>query len=498
MPINFIPNDPAAGPSAPAMRVQPKRADRPATRSGFTFTGAAPEGTFAPGTSQFLFWQCREGGIAAIEAWEASVGPHTKWQGNRSKLKLLQDAGEDLNAFYDRQSFSFFHKTVSGTTFFSGASTDVVAHELGHGLLDSIRPDFFSVNFLEVAAFHEAFGDCMALLTALQDLDTRKKLLTVTTTLRKRDFVESTAEELSKAIGLLLPGHNAAEPRHAFNPFKYQLPQTLPSTGGPGALINEAHSFGMLFTGCFWDTLANIFGAAATKTPATLLTAAQTAGKILIAGARGALITPRFLQSVGRAMVMADQQLNGGANGIHIKKGFLAHNILLGAGAMLAPSIDLAGKAPRGKSLDAATKRDLIARFGGRPGSKLAVTGASKELGTPVVTATHTSQVSLSGIKGLKGVVAVAHEPVMIGGSGKTAAILGVAPHPENTDAEVLAYVRSLVDNNRIDYGGKNGKAKSNGRGLVAGVSKSDQTTHVIRKVGSKKVLERYRFLCGT
>ena len=66
-----------------------------------------------------------------------------------------------------------------------------------------MRPDFFEVNFLEVGAFHEAFGDCIAILTALGDLETRQKLLAVTTDLRKRNFVESTAEDLSN-------GHPAA------------------------------------------------------------------------------------------------------------------------------------------------------------------------------------------------------------------------------------------------------------------------------------------------
>src|SRR5947207_713189 len=135
MPINFIPNDPAAGASAPGMRDQAPRPNRPASRSGFTFSGAIPEGKFTPMTPQFLFWQCREAALAAVETWEASAGAHTKWQGNRKKLPVFQDVGEDLNAFYDRASFSFFHQAVGGTTFFSGASTDVVAHEVGHGLL---------------------------------------------------------------------------------------------------------------------------------------------------------------------------------------------------------------------------------------------------------------------------------------------------------------------------------------------------------------------------
>jgi len=495
MAINFIPNDPDAGTAAPGLRSQSARPTRPASRSGFTLSGTVAQGPFTPGTPQFLFWQSREAAIAAVEAWEASSGPHTKWQGNRSKLPLLPDEGIDLNAFYDRASFSFFHKTLGAQTFFSGESTDVVAHEIGHGLVDSIRPSFFSVNFLEVAAFHEAAGDCVAILTALNDLDTRKKLLAVTTTLKKKNFVESTAEQLSRAIGIAFPGHNAAEPRHAFNTFQYQLPQTLPSNGGPGALINEAHSFGMLFSGCFWNLIVNIFKASGSKTPASLLNASQTAGKILIAGTKGALITPRFLQSVGRAMVLADQTLHNGANRDHIKNAFESHNILLGANAMVAPSIDLAGTAPKGATLAAATRKDLMTRLGGTRSAKL-TTAAMREFDTPMVSAMHTDVVPLSSIPSLKGVVAEAHQPVLVGGSGRSAAVMGSMPHPENTEAEVLAYVRTLVEHDRIDYGGKKKKAPK--RGMVAGAAATeDHTTHVIRRVGGRKVLERVRFLCG-
>ena len=174
MPINYIPNDPSADPAAPAMRVQAKRPNRPAGRAGFTFSNQAPENQHAPGTPEFLFWQCREGALAAVEAWESVAGDLNAWQGNRKKLLLLQDNGEDLNAFYDRSSFSFFHLPIRQKTFFSGASTDVVAHEIGHGLLDAIRPDLWDATFLETGAFHEAFGDCIAVLAALHDRDTRR------------------------------------------------------------------------------------------------------------------------------------------------------------------------------------------------------------------------------------------------------------------------------------------------------------------------------------
>lgn len=495
MAINFIPNDPRAGAAAPVLRAQAKRRNRPASKSGFTLVNPSVEGIFQPGTPSFLFWQCREAALAVLQAWEASAGSHKRWQGNRKKLRLLQDDGIDLNAFYDRASFSFFHQAIGNATFFSGASTDVVAHEVGHGLLDSVRPEFFDVNFLEVGAFHEAFGDCMAVLTALEDLETRTKLLTADANLLRRNFVESTAEDLSKGIRLLVPLHNAAEPRHAFNLFKYQLPETLPISGGPGTLINEVHSFGMLFTGCFWDLIANLFSAAPTKDAATLLAAIRTAGGILIAGAKTAMVTPRFLQSVGRAMILADQTLNAGVNRDHIRNAFTKHNILLGTNAMLAPAMVLSGSAPKSNVLAMATRKDLLNRLGGAARARLAVTSASITGTTGALQAQHTREISLNALdKRLKGVVALGHELVTIGDSGGRAAILGTIPNAADTEGEVRNYVRSLLQHDAIELGATK---KSMQRATKQAIGLTHGPTHTIKSVAGRNILSRTRFQCG-
>ena len=78
----------------------------------------------------------------------------------------------------------------------------------------------------------------------------------------------------------------------------------------------------MVFSGCFYDLIAAIFADQSAKTEAKLLTAARTAGALLVEGAKTAPITPRLFQSVGRAMVLADQQLNGGANRDRIRAAF--------------------------------------------------------------------------------------------------------------------------------------------------------------------------------
>jgi hypothetical protein len=85
-----------------------------------------------------------------------------------SILPVELDFGTDLNAFYDRKGLKFFHGSAGERTVFSGESPDVVCHELGHAALDSFKPQLFDAASIEVAAFHESFGDMSALLSALR------------------------------------------------------------------------------------------------------------------------------------------------------------------------------------------------------------------------------------------------------------------------------------------------------------------------------------------
>jgi hypothetical protein len=491
MPINFIPNDPLAGSKAPPLRRKTPLANRPASRAGFTFHDPEPEKAYATGTSGFLYWQCREAALLSVRAWEGHAGSLTQWwQGRR--LHLYQNAvkqlgaEEDLNAFYDRDGFQFFEFDDGTKTTFSGASTDVVAHEIGHGLLDALRTDLWDTPFLEVNAFHEAFGDCMALLTALGDSASRLALLGVG--LGARNFVETTAEDLSEAVRRLAPDHNAAAPRRALNTLRWQLPSSLPSDGGPGELINESHSFAQVFTGCFWDLVRNLLGGAQTTT--ALRNAVSTAAALLVAGAKDAPEGARFFQAVGRAMVLADGEENDGAHHVAIRDAFTAHGIALGTNAMLAPVAALAGPAPSAAkgamSLSSATRRDLKERLEVPSKAHMRIR-RRKVAGTPVVEAVHEREVSLGSLSPrLKGVVVRAPETILVGGSGGRAALLGAAPETSATTDEVMTYVESLLKHDRIEFGGK-GERKQKAPAWWS---------HAIHTVQGAKVLVRERFAC--
>ena len=507
MSINFIPNDPLAITDLPTRQVNP-RPDRAATVAGLNFSGpVAALGLYAVDTPEFLYWQSREACLAAIEAWESFSGSTLKvWQGNRNLLLFHFDAGNDLNAYYDRKSLSFYHASQSATTkvYYAGASTDTVAHETGHGILDSFQPDFWNSSLFEVNSFHEAFGDCVALLTALNDQATRAKILA---NIASANFVEAISEELCEGVKQIVGAkHNAAVPRHAKNLHQYVIPSTLPepfsAQDGPGVLIHEEHSFSRVFTGCFYDTILNIFNApASAKNENALLVAAQTAGKLLYQAATQAPQKLRFFREIGRAMVLADRQVNAGTNESAIRSAFEGHDIPISLDFALSPEIALDGKAPAlgaRASLVASARKDLMGRLGAAPGAKSAFSAI--EIGAVRVgQLVHQRAVELGGVdQRLTGVVAMAAQTVLLGHSGGRAAVLGALPQVDNTDAEVRAYIGSLVKNGAIDFAGVGG-AGPRKRGMVALRPSSPRTsiTHAIRSIRGQKTLVRLRFACG-
>ena len=510
MPILFVANDPEAK-KAPSPRKITAARKRKAGKTDFDFGALPRQQVWPAGSDEFLVWQCREATLRALGAWEKIAGPLAHWQGsaNRRKLKVVVDEGEELNAYYDRDSLGYYHFTSSRTGKLRrfAASVDVVSHEAGHAFLDAIRPELWSSNYPEPNAFHEAFGDCIAILTSLADADLRKALLKQDPKLSKTNFVETLIESLANGIRDEDPRHNAAKPRRGKNSYQWALPTTLPDDGGPGVLINEIHSYGQVFVGCFYDTIRNVFAMQAKRDQKSLWKAARIAGTLLARAAEKAPHTPRFFQSVGRAMTLEDNVLHRGAHHDAIRDAFGAHNILLGSNAVLAPRTSLQGGAPKiahaaKQPLAKATLDDLKSRLGLSP--RTAFRMRSYNLGgTRVNEAIHDRAVPLKGLSPkLANVSAVGVEPSMIGAANRHAAVLGALPDPQSTTDEVRSFVASLVRQGAIAYDGdskqaakaKGGK-RAGGRGAVGGPGGA-KTHGVVRRNG-QLVLERLRFSCG-
>ncbi|MET0516901.1 MAG: hypothetical protein ABW047_16425 [Nitrospiraceae bacterium] len=499
MAITFIQNDPLdLSPLAP--RRKRPRPDPPMLRARFSYAAGIPEGHYAQDTPEFLFWQCREAALAALETWALVAQPLSHWANGVDSLTLHHDRGQGLNASYDRADLSFFRWRTGPKTTVSGASTDAVAHEVGHALLDAIRPDLWGSAYTEVAAFHEAFGDCLALLVGWCDAPTRQALLRNGSSLRQPNFLESLTEDVADGIRREHgTGHSSSLPRRALNTLQWEFPVNLPAMGSPAELTSEPHSFSRVFTGCFYDTVCNLFDADSSHGAPGLRRAAHTAGTLLIAAAKTAPEDMRFFQAVGRAMILTDTDLHGGAHHQAIRDAFAGHNVLLGSSAMLAPTAALAGIPPRftrgsrRATLAKTTQRDLLKRIHGLaegilPAIRLEVGGKT------VAKAVHQRPVRLDTLdKRLKKVVAMASESVLVGMSGRRAAVLGRLPEEKATQDEATTFVRTLLTHKSITLTKPKARTKKGRRVARKTQSPLPAATHRVKE----RVLIRTQFFCG-
>jgi hypothetical protein len=264
---------------------------------------------YQPGTPEFLYYANACALRRTADFWGSILPSGTRWEVG-AVLPVNLDSGEDLNAFYTRGNgggspgLHFFHEAVSGRVYFSGESPDVACHEMGHAVLDAIRPQLFDAQSIEAAAFHESFGDMSGLLSALQVPSFRAALLSETGgKLNRSSRFSRLAEQLGAAIRIVQP--DAVDPnclRNASNSFFYTDPQSLPPSAPSSQLSSEPHSFSRVFTGGFLEMLAGIY---AKQSPgsAGLAKASQDAAQILVGGVLNAPVVADYYSQVAANIV---------------------------------------------------------------------------------------------------------------------------------------------------------------------------------------------------
>src|SRR5690606_11574372 len=112
------------------------------------------------------------------------------------------ETGEWPNAFYARQMKGIHFFDVKGTS--TGNSGEVVSHEAGHAILDAIRPNYLGGTGAETGAFHEAFGDVLAMLMTLGNDQAVDKIVAQTEggdLSTKRNALSDMGEDFGNQIG---------------------------------------------------------------------------------------------------------------------------------------------------------------------------------------------------------------------------------------------------------------------------------------------------------
>lgn len=184
-----------------------------------------------------------------------------RWASTQN-LDVVPLAGVDVNAYYDRRSLRFFYSKINNKTIYTADSQDIVAHELGHAILDAMRPDFWSVQSLEIWSFHEAFADICAIVSIMQYEEALKKVLEDTNgDISKSNLVSRLAEE----VGIFIFDNYSnkylsnALRDPAVEIFKYVDPQTLPAETSNDKLAAECHSFGRVFTAVWYNIFTKVY-----------------------------------------------------------------------------------------------------------------------------------------------------------------------------------------------------------------------------------------------
>jgi hypothetical protein len=297
-------------------------------------------GSFDPATPAFRYWDAASALARGINFWGPLLPEGTQWTTDQQPLQVHLDEGVDFNAFFARDSgLNFFHGVVDRVdppvTVFSGGSPDVVCHELGHALLDAVKPELFDTPSTEVGAFHEAFGDVSSMLSALQLPSVRQFVLDQTGgKLNTNSRLSQRARQLGWAIRVQFDPTAVDNDclRNTSNNFFYHDPANLPPSAPATQLSSEVHSFSRVFSGAFLDVLAGMFHVGPAGGPADdsdkLEAVAQDAGKLLIEGVRLAPVGPGFFAQVAAAMIQADQSLNNGRYRAALTSSFVQRGIL--------------------------------------------------------------------------------------------------------------------------------------------------------------------------
>jgi hypothetical protein len=478
---NFVPADPIA-------------ADLPQNDQQLLKTqiiGGPPDPkAYEPSTPEFRYWNTASALARGINFWAPLLPSGTQWSTNEQPMQVEIDGGEDLNAFYSRRDgLNFFHEGVEDRTVFSGESPDVVCHELGHAILDAVKPELWDAASIEVAAFHEAFGDISSVLSALQLPSLRQFVLEQTGgELNANSRLSQQARQLGWA-SRLQDGAGAADSdslRNLANHFFYQDPADLPPLAPASELSSEAHSFSRVFSGAFLDVLAQMFKVGPAGAPANdsdkLLAVTQDAGKLLIEGVRLASVAPGYYSQVAAGMMQADQSLNNGRYRTALSSSFVQRGILAPAAAVsLGRDLQAHGGQAFGVTGVASRTRQIQFKWDNE-GYKNTARDAPALHVCPLTTRF-----------GVTLHVHLPAEPIRFGVAA--AAVTGGAETTLSPEAEARSYVEDLIQLDRISHENAPGviPAELTAPGEAAPCDK----THCLVKEDGKTVLKRRHFDCG-
>ena len=446
-----------------------------------------PAGRYNPGTQEFRYWVAAEALARGISFWGSLLPSGTTWSTSNPMQVTLIDAGAQLNANYTRLfGLRFYRQKVLNFDICSCESPDVVCHELGHAVLDALRPQLFNAANTETAAFHEAFGDMSAILCALQIPAMRKAVISETGgRLNTNSRLSRLAEQLGWGLRQISPRMVDRDClRNAANHFFYERPELLPPLADADVLSREEHFFSRVFTGAFLDALARMFSANSSQDEAGLAAVSRDIGQLLIDAIHGAPITAAYFSQVAAAMIQADQARFGGRNNAELTGAFLEHGILSVGSTFQMPAAPVPTAMVAGQGMASAagaTGAPIIYSYDDRQADNAHLLGFGQTPELPVR--------PLSIADGLTLNVHAPEERPRF-----AVASASFSPGMDDTiteDTAMRAFVEGLIQRQQVDLGRETKSITG------AGKKHASRMTHTLVFEDGKAVLKRSYFSCG-
>ncbi len=305
-----------------------------------------------------------------IKLVESKLGRKLTWGNpNMDYLEISPHEGVMENAYYaeGKGAIKIFYMSKVDSSgdvrvYRLAKDPDVVTHEMGHAILDAVRDSYNESFNPETSAFHEAFADTMALLTAASNRKVRRASIEGKE-LKEENPLVHIAEGFGKASSLstlwdlflkLSPFGNFVDfiekysklkrdyLRDLNNSFKYKPfleLQFTPKEKDPvkrlekwqSQLYGEPHNYSRVFSGAMWDLITNTYKTLrdkGEKPERALREATDQVAKVLLKGLDLAPVTNPSFKDIAIAMLASDTLYNQGKLRDELVKTFTNRKIL--------------------------------------------------------------------------------------------------------------------------------------------------------------------------
>jgi hypothetical protein len=243
---------------------------------------------------------------SVIERFERYLGRRFRWRG-QAKLALVPHAFEGRNAYFDPNLkavlFGYYRADANdpganlpGQVIFTCLSSDIIAHEVTHSIVNRLRPYFAEATNPDVFAWHEAFADLIALFQHFAYREVVLEAIASTSgSPEKGRALFDLASEFGQSTG------RGAALRSAIDP---DVPPELLRTPERFQKATEPHERGAIFVGAVFDAYLDRYQTAV----ADLLRIATNGTGVLPAGALHpdlvARVTTEAIRTADRYLAM--------------------------------------------------------------------------------------------------------------------------------------------------------------------------------------------------